>query len=217
MLTSGHTQATVPFDPIIHTHESNVELFRCLSNECGKRPRLPAELIFQILALPSRWVFRSRKSLSAPTNIGSREGERIIVKTESFNKKDITLVRKIILDFTSKDQGWSSHPMDRGSYRGSWTWMDVGIVHDGQKRLKADDADGELQECGYASQRNRHASPEWESYRIELEAGHQIFKDLQDGDSVVLWAKARFPGWTNYVKEATVETWYEDDLEGLEL
>lgn len=217
MLNSGSAKAAIPFDPVIHTHESNVELFRCLSKECGKRPRLPAELIFQILALPSRWVFHSRKSLSAPASIGSREEERIVVKTDPFNLKDITLARKIIFEFTSKDQGWSSHPQDRGSYRGSWTWMDVGIVHDGQKRLKAGDADGELQECVYASQRNRHASSEWESYRIELETGHEIFEDLQDGDSVVLWAKARFPGWTNYVQEATVEIWYEDVLEGLKV
>ncbi|KAI0476020.1 hypothetical protein GGR56DRAFT_640689 [Xylariaceae sp. FL0804] len=36
-------------------------------------------------------------------------------------------VRKIVFDITSKDQGTGGDPADRGTFRYSWTWFDVGI------------------------------------------------------------------------------------------
>ena len=75
--------------------------------------------------------------------------------------------------------------------------------------------DEELHEHVCSTPRNRHASQDWATHCIDLALGHQIFEDLQNDDNVILWAKAKFPGWTNYVKEAAVEVWREEDLEGL--
>lgn len=204
------------FDPLIHIHDSNLELFKCLSQSSGKRPRLPPELIFQIFALPSRWVLVYSNSLSGPTSVGSGEGERVIVGTPRLNDESISLARKIVFTFTSKDQGWSSFPQDRGTLRNSWTWFEVGIIRDGQKFAPGQGEDGSPSESVYSLRRNKHAWPEWEKYCIEFDAGNQLYADLQDGDAVVLWAKASFPGWTNNVREATVEIWCEDNLKELQ-
>lgn len=195
--------ATVPFNPLLHTHDSNLELFRCLSKGTEKRSRLPPELIFQIIALPSRWLLLSSHSLSAPTSISSREGERVVVRTPLLRAGHISLIRKIVFKFTSKDQGWSSFPEDLGTFRNSWTWFEVGIIHNDQKKSIDQGGEAKLSERVYFSQRNKHAWEELESYCIEFEAGHQMFADLQEGDAVVLWAKASFPGWTNIVQEVS--------------
>ncbi|KAF3937172.1 hypothetical protein ABW19_dt0201353 [Dactylella cylindrospora] len=34
-------------------------------------------------------------------------------------------VRKLVFKIRSKDQGWSSYPRDKGTYRGSWSWLEV--------------------------------------------------------------------------------------------
>ena len=148
--------------------------------------------------------------------ISNRQAQKEVVQTDALHTKDLPLIRRITFTWTSKDQGWSSQPVDRGIFRNSWTWFDVEIMHDGRKRTVADGEGGELHEHVYSTQRNRHASRDWETYCVDLDVGHQIFVDLQDGDNVVLWAKARFPGWTNYVKEAAVKVWCEDSLEGLQ-
>ena len=166
--------------------DSNLELFRCLSNGCGKRPRLPPELIYQILASPSRWILLSSHSLSAPTSIGT--GERIVVGTSPFDVTQIPLIREIVFTFTSKDQGWSSFPEDRGTFRNSWTWFEIGIVHDGKKKLTSKESDGGFSERIYYSQRNKHAWRDWESYCIRFNEDNELIADLEAGDAVVLWA-----------------------------
>ncbi|KAI2634958.1 hypothetical protein GGS26DRAFT_551947 [Hypomontagnella submonticulosa] len=35
--------------------------------------------------------------------------------------------RKVVFDITSRDQGWSSHHNDHGTYRSSFTWFDAGL------------------------------------------------------------------------------------------
>ncbi|KAK8132681.1 hypothetical protein PG999_000854 [Apiospora kogelbergensis] len=37
------------------------------------------------------------------------------------------LVRKIVFNIRSCDQGWGGGPNDHGTYRGSWTWFDAGL------------------------------------------------------------------------------------------
>ena len=176
-----------------HTHEANLEVFRCLSKGSGNRPRLPAELVLQILALPSRWILHSSFSLAAGSSVSSDEGERMVVSTPSLQTEDIFLTRKVVVTFTSKDQGWSSYRKDQGTFRNSWTWFQIGLARNNQKKLVADESTGEMCERVYWKQPNKHAWPEWESYCIVLELGHRIFEDLEEGDALVLWAVRAFP------------------------
>ena len=40
------------------------------------------------------------------------------------------------------------------------------------------------------------------------------FTQIEPGDSIVLWARAMFPGWENRVYFAQIEAWCRDDLSG---
>lgn len=54
-----------------------------------------------------------------------------------------------------------------------------------------------------------------EAYEIERSKGrgrstldgHRV-RELQVGDSIALWARARFPGWRNYVERASVRIFW---------
>ena len=67
----------------------------------------------------------------------------------------------------------------------------------------------------YELQRNRHAAREPEDYRHELGIGHEILQQVEEGDSIVLWARAMYPAWENRVYRAMIEVWCMDDLTGL--
>ncbi|KAJ5628302.1 hypothetical protein N7490_010530 [Penicillium lividum] len=54
-----------------------------------------------------------------------------------------------------------------------------------------------------------------EAYEIERTKGRGRFtldgrylRELEVGDSIALWARARFPGWTNYVYHATIRVFW---------
>ncbi|KAJ6109688.1 hypothetical protein N7486_001923 [Penicillium sp. IBT 16267x] len=54
-----------------------------------------------------------------------------------------------------------------------------------------------------------------EAYEIEETKGRgrstldgRYVRELEIGDSIALWARARFPGWTNYVYKATVRVFW---------
>ena len=64
----------------------------------------------------------------------------------------------------------------------------------------------------YKIQENRLASIETEQYRIELTAEHELVQQAGEGDRVVLWACACFPGWENRVYEAKISAHGIDDL-----
>ena len=151
-------------------------------------------------------------------------------------------VRKVVLEFRGRDQGWSSSPD-----RGSWSWFEVSLA-----RLSDDDDDddddgrngreegGEDEEVSdevvwtgpykrvgkwlgkhaaelenqprYQVQTNRHAEMTPESYVVELTGEHELVQRLRERDRVVLWACACYPGWENRVYEAKITVLGVDDL-----
>ena len=64
-------------------------------------------------------------------------------------------------------------------------------------------------------QRNRHAGRAPENYRCELGTDHELLRQVESGDSIVLWARAMYPGWENRVYKAMIEVWCVDDLSGV--
>lgn len=41
--------------------------------------------------------------------------------------KLVSPVRKVVFTITSKDQGWGSTRVNRGTYNDSWTWFEAGL------------------------------------------------------------------------------------------
>lgn len=64
----------------------------------------------------------------------------------------------------------------------------------------------------YPLQNNKHAVSEAQDYRISIDRGHEILDDLKNGDQILLVACARYPGWVNFIENAGIEVWAEDDL-----
>ena len=119
-----------------------------------------------------------------------------VVSTRELSDYDILALDHVAFTFTSCDQGWSSYPEHRGTYDGSWTWLETGITrdHDTNTFLGR-----------WELQRNRHAGEGPEDYRVEFGKEHELFTSLSKGDKIALWARALYPAWQNFVHEANIE------------
>ena len=146
-------------------------------------------------------------------------------------------MRKVTLCFRGRDQGWVSRPD-----QGSWSWFEVSVAQvpgsaeneeeNGCEDRQCRASDGAvwtgpyfwvkewMQQYGvrlekqlrYKIQGNRQAGMIPENYSIELTDEHELVQRIQEGDRVVLWACACFPGWENRVYEAKVSVMGIDDL-----
>lgn len=61
-------------------------------------------------------------------------------------------------------------------------------------------------------QSNKHAVREPQNYRISIDRGHEILDDLKIGDQILLVARAQYRAWVNYIENAGIEIFVEDDL-----
>ena len=195
------------------TQDSNRTVFTVLSTTTPRKPALPTELILQILSDPSRWLLTTFVYLSVPARVPSSEAERAIVHTPQISSHQLSLIRRLVFTYRSKDQGWSSYGEDHGSYRNSWTWFEAGLrkFDRGEESLSLVDRP----ERRYRLQSNRHAGQEAEDYLFEFERDHPLLKEMQAGDEVVLWALARYGGWENFVEAAAIQIWITDDMDSV--
>ncbi|TGO90686.1 hypothetical protein BPOR_0055g00290 [Botrytis porri] len=198
--------------------------------------------------------------------------------------------KKIVFHLRSHDQGWGGVRTDKGTYRGSYTWFDVGlertyatrkaikpaehIPESPSFRLSSSDSDTQestseikcstqtifpdvqinpsydrendanpatkyphmfihtLNPHNKILQKNKTATKGFEDHKItwrfnddihpespeadELEAqgrgretaNGEFVRNLEIGDVVTLWAKARFPGWANTVEDVSMDVYY---------
>ena len=101
-------------------------------------------------------------------------------------------LKKVVITVVSKDQGWSSYQDDHGTYRGSWTWFEfsIGPSEDSEKW------------CGEVV-RNLHAHGDFKEHTVEITDG-ELYEKAKSGDILTVWALAKYSGWKNTVKEATI-------------
>ncbi|KAL8734365.1 MAG: hypothetical protein Q9166_001563 [cf. Caloplaca sp. 2 TL-2023] len=201
------------------THGANLTLFSCLSrpSHSPPRPALPPELILQILAHPTRWLLIHNVG-TLPTNVS--EEDRPIITLPPFTAEEVNLVRRIVFRFRSMDQGYSWDRDNHGTYAGSWTWFEAVVKKGRDVGVNSDNSDDGIEDHvkkKFELQRNRHAGSQPEDYAIIFDDGDawmtQLRSVLREGDILELRACARFGAWVNYVEEAKVEVWCQDDLE----
>ncbi|KAL8656524.1 MAG: hypothetical protein Q9226_002638 [Calogaya cf. arnoldii] len=141
--------------------------------------------------------------------------EAPIISLRPFTTQQIKTLQRIVFRFQSKDQGWSSFHEHHGSYNGSWTWFEA-VVRSGDNDGSDDHSAEDKVKKRVELQRNRHAGMRLENYEIVFEHGDpriiELKSLLEAGDVLELRACARFPGWTNYVEQASIEMWCLDDL-----
>lgn len=196
----------------------------------------------------------------------------------SSKPRDAHPCRKIVFSFRSHDQGWGGKYKDRGTYNGSYTWLDVGkekarVVEDevlgksmerltrgseGQEVEKmltwnVESVDPPIKQSGgvvadgcsdtvelahpflphdNTLQKNRTATSQQQNYVIiwrwddnidpesaEAEAlmengrgratgNGEFVRNLEIGDVVTLWARARFAGWQNTVEDVGIDMFW---------
>lgn len=104
-------------------------------------------------------------------------------------------LKKVVITVDAKDQGWSSYPEDHGTYRNSWTWFELSIGRPS--------GGGPVERWRGEVVKNLHAHGEFKEHTIEiLDKG--LYEKAESGDVMTVWAHARFPGWRNTVKKATI-------------
>ncbi|KFY29561.1 hypothetical protein V494_08662 [Pseudogymnoascus sp. VKM F-4513 (FW-928)] len=225
------------------------------------------------------------------------------VWAQASQPRDSRPCRKIVFKFRSRDQGWGGDYNDRGTYNGSFTWLDVGrerarVVDNNESELlkpgaqwkdgplsdventlswnlesivpplkeegppeksvaqdslgpsatQYSDSDAQIPEVGGSRspavlhhpflphdktlQKNRTATDTAEDYTIvwryddEIDAesieaeelrkagrggatgNGEFVRSLEVGDVITVWARARFPGWSNFVEDVKVDIFW---------
>ena len=210
------------------THDSNLELLKCLSIATSNRPAIPTEIILRILDHPSRCIpIHSIHHPPLPESkrpilfTSDKPNGDPVLYTRSLSARDAKSLRKVTFTFRSRDQGWCSNPD-----QGAWSWFEASLARisrneeEGQTQLSDDIVTTstyqwvgpwlqrhreELEkQPRYNIQSNRIGEIEPESYTIELGDDHELVRRAREGDRIILWACACFPGWNNQVYEARI-------------
>ena len=223
-----NSQPSSPVDRQWTIHDSNVALHECLS---GRKPSIPNEIILQILECSTCWI--RTKIIKArlvddrePIRVGNNlqnNGHQQILATNPLSSLEIARIRRIIFAFRSCDQGWSDDYEHHQTFEASWTWMEASLtspasieqIHSHEERENQIRTKEQKESSRFELQRNRHAGRAPENYRCELGIDHDLLQQVEDGDSIVLWARAMYPGWENRVYKAMIEVWCMDDLSGV--
>lgn len=108
-------------------------------------------------------------------------------------------LRKVFITVISKDQGWSNYVEDYGTYRNSWTWFELSV---------GSPTKGSAERWRGVVVRNLHAHDNFKEHTIEM-SDVELYDKAESGDVFTVWARARFPGWTNMVKEVTIRCVFE--------
>ncbi|KAJ5824915.1 hypothetical protein N7447_007255 [Penicillium robsamsonii] len=164
------------------------------------RQKLPSELVLEILEFAEYWVLSAvyREDSMDYTEDDCRD--RIPYLTSEPIQGERFPVQEIRIDIWSHDQGWSSYREDHGSFRNSWTWFDLGI-----ERPPGRDDISKDENLRLAT--NVHAKRETACHRITYQRDQKLhwMQNLQGGDRISIIPRARFPGWRNTVKRASIE------------
>ena len=103
-------------------------------------------------------------------------------------------LREVVITVVSKDQGWSTHLEDYGTYRNSWTWFELSV---GPSTKRSEE------KWRGVVVRNLLAHHSFKEHTIEISDG-ELYEKAESGDILTVWALAKFPGSTNMVKKVKI-------------
>ncbi|KAH9045040.1 hypothetical protein EDB84DRAFT_1558896 [Lactarius hengduanensis] len=115
---------------------------------------------------------------------------------------DSEFISRVVIRTESHDQGWSNYPEDQGSFNNSWTWLELALVRNPTESAPTETPPD------WRIYTNLHASGTWQTNEVVLDKSNEIIGALRPGDSLAIWAEARFPGWANMVRSAKIEVVY---------
>lgn len=105
-------------------------------------------------------------------------------------------VREIQISIWSHDQGFSDYREHHGTFDHSWTWFELGVEKpSGQKDIVEDRVAV-----------NVHASDKFRCHQVLYRGTRSGWvHDLGIGDKISIIPEAKFSGWRNVVREASIE------------
>lgn len=113
---------------------------------------------------------------------------------------------KMVFTIRSHDQGWSDERDGKGTYAYSYTWFEAGGWQQGRTINRR------------VIQHNVQASSQWCTHVITWDV-KQATEDLREwlesfrpGDALCVYARAKYPAWTNYVESAQVDIYTTPQL-----
>ncbi|EKM51812.1 uncharacterized protein PHACADRAFT_31617 [Phanerochaete carnosa HHB-10118-sp] len=145
---------------------------------------LPIELIEVILHDAEYYSVVSRSTV--PRNFTDSDIELFAI---ILNERQGHCIQEVSVLIRGHDQGWSSYPQDRGTYRNSWTWYTLATLNPHDRN-------------GPRLATNRHADRDTQTHEFRWGRRSQLVQDIKGTRMVALWAHARYPGWQNFVEEA---------------
>ena len=110
-----------------------------------------------------------------------QNADHLCASTDALSAEEVKSIVRLSVVIQGHDQGWSSYPEDRGSTRNSWTWYTLQLEG-------PDGVDVPMERLAT----NLHAVKETQTYKFEWHRGDDIVKRIQPGQSIAVWAHARY-------------------------
>ncbi|KAL4247798.1 hypothetical protein ABKN59_007115 [Abortiporus biennis] len=141
---------------------------------------VPIELAEIILHYAEYYLIISAEqdSENAPHGIEIHDGDCSCAATGNLTEDEVHSIVKLSVVVEGHDQGWSSYPQDKGTTRNSWTWYSLRL---------------------YDSQ------TETQKHEFTWFRGDDTVSRIHTGQSIAIWAHARYPGWRNHIVSSHVE------------
>ena len=166
---------------------------------------LPPNVTIRILDLSKYWL-KSTTSRKQHIAFDEEAAKRIgkYLTSKPIRGRLRAPVREVRFTIESHDQGWSSFPEFHGTFAHSWTWFEVAVQKQGDRIFDFGDESQMLTP-------NLHAITKSSRHRIIYECSpcttvhRKWLKNLEAGDQISISAKARYPGWVNFVEGASIE------------
>lgn len=196
---------TLPGALVLHYPSEPRDIFEAFSilQHCGNG-KIPRRIILEILNFAEYWLL-SRVTRKGEVRLIERDSaKRLPYLTSKPIPKTSPSVQRVTFVVWSHDQGWSSYKVSHGTFENSWTWFEADI----EKSPRASNIVSHGPEKRLLT--NVHASRQYRrrevSYTCLGSLKHRKWLEgLYPGDKISIIPMAWFPGWTNYVREASIE------------
>jgi hypothetical protein len=159
----------------------------------GRLPLLPVETALEILDHAEYWQ-PLRTHQASPPSVQNKDALHALAPAFPAGSAPARQVRRVEFRTVSHDQGWSGDPGFHGTYEHSWTWFEAALLDDARQDAGA----------RFEVVRNVHARTDWKEHRVVWGPEHPLVQQAQPGQHVGLYTCARFPGWTNHVRELEI-------------
>lgn len=163
---------------------------------------LPPDIIPDILDLSGFWCYAAAATNTQGQLVSEKNAGVVHTVTPIPPTIHRPSIRSVVFTTISHDQGWSWDKAAHGTYGGSWTWFEAGL-------LMPQVSVPTLQDCRRIIT-NIHACKDDKKHRVEWHYDDPdpyiqlIFRRLRAGQSIGINVCAIYPGWQNLVKESAI-------------